>query len=161
MLFDETHGRILIFFTSRCEGSEAACEGSYAISHTLIFIEGFTTTFEILQTYQPTANEIGFRVPYMPEGFQYADYFDTYWGDLATVGDWSQAQPLQCGYPATPPSVGDYLTVEDNLPALAPGHGRYYVTAVHHEGQVRYGRKSSGGIRTGRDPAVLPECAIQ
>ena len=39
--------------------------------------------FEILQTYTPTANEVSFRVPYMPEGFQYADYFDTYYGDLA------------------------------------------------------------------------------
>ena len=53
---------------------------------------------------------IGFRVPYMPEGNQYADFFDTYTGDLATVGDWSQLQPLACGYPATAPSVGDYLT---------------------------------------------------
>ena len=50
-------------------------------------ISGFATTFEILQTYQPTANEISFRVPYMPEGFQFADYFDTYYGNLRTVGD--------------------------------------------------------------------------
>jgi len=67
----------------------------------------------------------------MPEGFQHADYFDTFYGDLATVGDWSQAQPLQCGYPATAPSVGDYLTVEDTLPTPSPGQGYYYVTAVN------------------------------
>jgi len=95
-----------------------------------VAISGFATTFEILQTYTPTAGPLSFRVPYMPEGFQYADFFDTYYGDLATVGDWSQARPLQCGYPATPPSVGDYLTVEDTLPDPAPGAGRYYVTAV-------------------------------
>ena len=83
---------------------------------------------------------------------------DTYWGDLATVGDWSQAQPLQCGYPATAPSVGDYLTVDDTLPTPAPSHGYYYVTAVNYQGDIRYGRKLSGGVLTGRDPAVLPAC---
>jgi len=121
-------------------------------------IGGFSTTFEILQTYQPTTDEIGFRVPCMPEGFQYADYFGTYYGDLATVGDWSQAQPLQCGYPATPPNVGDYSTVADTLPTPGLGHGYYYVTAVTYQGQTRYGRKCINGVVSGRDPAVLPGC---
>ena len=87
-----------------------------------------------------------------------AGYFDTYYGDLATVGDWSQAQPLQCGYPASPPSVGDYLTVTDPLPTPSPGHGRYYVTAVTYQGERRYGRKRDSGILAARDPAVLPAC---
>lgn len=60
--------------------------------------------------------------------------------------------------PAAPPSVGDYLAVADPLPTPAPGHGRYYVTAVSYQGQRRYGRKSSGGVLSGRDPAVLPAC---
>ena len=114
--------------------------------------------FDILQTYTPTSGPISFRVPYMPEGFQHADFFDTYYGDLATVGDWSKVQPLQCGYPATAPAVGDYLTVEDTPLPLESGQGRYFVTAVTHQGQRRYGRKSSGGVLTGRDPAVLPGC---
>ena len=71
---------------------------------------------------------------------------------------WSQAKPLQCGYPATAPSVGDYLTVADTLPALEPGQGRYFVTAVSHLGETRYGRKSSSGVLTGRDAALLPGC---
>ena len=50
------------------------------------------------------------------------------------------------------------LTVDDTLPALALDQGRYYVTAVTHQGQRRYGRKSGGGILTGRDPALLPGC---
>lgn len=54
--------------------------------------------------------------------------------------------------------VGDYLTVEDTLPTPAPGNGYYYVTAVNYQGQRRYGRKSTGGALTGRDPAVLPGC---
>ena len=83
---------------------------------------------------------------------------DTYYGDLATPGDWSQAQPLQCSYPATPPTVGDYLTVTDTLPNPAPGQGRYYVTAVTYQGQRRSGRKSSGGALSGRDATALPTC---
>ena len=59
---------------------------------------------------------------------------------------------------ASPPSVGDYLTVADPLPAPSPGHGRYYVTAVNYQGQTRYGRKASGGVLSGRDPGVLPGC---
>ena len=121
-------------------------------------ISGFTTQFEVLQTYTPTSGPISFRVPQLPEGFQHADFFDTYYGDINTVGDWSQAQPLQCGFPATSPSVGDYLTVADTLPALKPGEGRYFVTAVTHLGETRYGRKSSGGVLTGRDPTLLSGC---
>jgi hypothetical protein len=154
ILFDPIDGRFVLPMKNECTGSGCG----YPVAGWTVAIEGFATTFEVLQTYTPTVNEIGFRVPYMPEGFQYADYFDTYWGDLATVGDWSQSQPLQCGYPASPPTLGDYLTIGDNLPALEPGQGRYYVTAAHHQGQTRYGRKSSGGVLTGRDPTVLSGC---
>ena len=66
---------------------------------------------------------------------------------------------LQCGFPVSSPSAGDYLTVADTLPALEPGEGRYYVTAVTYQGDTRYGRKSSGGVLTGRDPELLPGCA--
>jgi hypothetical protein len=38
--------------------------------------DGFATTFEILQTYTPVASQLGFRVPYIPEGFQYAAWVD-------------------------------------------------------------------------------------
>ena len=135
------------------------CE--YSPGASLVAIIGFATAFDILQTYTPTSGPLTFRVPYMPEGFQFADFFDTYHGDLATVGDWSQAQPLQCGFPATAPSVGDFLTVADPLPNPAPGQGRYYVTAVNYQGQRRYGRKAVNGVLSGRDPAVLPDCTAQ
>ena len=70
-----------------------------------------------------------------------------------------QAQPLHRAYPATAPSVGDYLTVDDTLPRPAPNRGYYYVTAVNYQGQRRYGRQSNGGVLSGRDPAVLPGCS--
>jgi len=62
---------------------------------------------------------------------------------------------LQCGYPASPPSVGDYLTVADPLPTPSPGQGRYYVTAVTYLGERRYGRKRSGGVLSGRGAGVV------
>lgn len=161
LAFDPTLGRLYLLLRTHCGGSSCSVSGGPVPSYYgrwIAAISGFTTTFEILQTYTPASGPISFRVPYMPEGFPAADYFDTYYGDLATVGDWSQAQPLQCGYPATVPSVGDYLEVADPLPNPEPGHGRYYVTAVTHQGQRRYGRKSSGGVLSGRDPAVLPTC---
>ena len=80
----------------------------------------------------------------MPEGLQYADYFDTYRGDLATVGGWSQAQPSQCGYPATPPSVGDYLTVEDTLCRLLL---RVAATATWPRSAIK-GSGATNGSRT-------------
>ena len=166
VLFDPTNGHLLVTTGVFCTGGQQGecpyvgdCNSGGCLPPLRVFrITGFATTFEILQTYTPSANELSFRVPYMPEGFQFADYFDTYYGDLASVGDWSQAQSLQCGYPASPPNVGDYLTVTDTLPTPTPGQGYYYVTAVNYQGQRRYGRKSSGGVLTGRDPAVLPGC---
>jgi hypothetical protein len=158
MIFIEETGSLLLFQMGSSCVEPFSCN-AYEYVLWVAEIRGFPTTSDILQTYEPPSGPISFRVPYMPEGFQQADYFDTYYGDLATVGDWSKAQPLECGYPATAPSVGDYLTVEDTLPPLEPGQGRYYVTAVTHQGQMRYGRKSSGGVLTGRDPAVLPGCA--
>jgi len=153
LMFDKERGAMIV--NARLESPL----GRYESMNWLLSIEGFATTFEILQTYTPPSGPISFRVPYMPEGLQFADWFDTYYGTLATVSDWSQLQPLQCGYSASPPSVGDYLTVADPLPTPSPGHGYYYVTAVNFMGERRYGRKRTGGVLSGRDPAVLPACA--
>jgi len=61
-------------------------------------------------------------------------------------------------YPAATPHVGDYITVADTVPTPVPGRGIYYVTAATYQGATRYGRKTSNGHLTGRDPAVLPTC---
>ena len=64
------------------------------------------------------------------------------------------------GYPETGPrpETGDYLTVADTVPNPAPGHAVYYLTAVTHAGETRAGRKSEGGVLSGRDSSGLPEC---
>jgi len=40
----------------------------------------------------------------------------------------------------------------------APGQGIYYVTSATYQGATRYGRKTTAGHLTGRDPALLPVC---
>ena len=150
--FDPYSGSLYVFFQN-------ISKGAYPAAWQKLGLDGFATVFDVLQTFTPTADAIGFRVPYMPDGFPAADWFNSYYGDLATVGDWSQAQPLQCSYPASMPTVGDYLTVVDPLPDPAPGTGRYYFTSVNYQGQIRYGRKAAGGVLSGRDPAVLPACS--
>lgn len=62
------------------------------------------------------------------------------------------------GYPAAAPHVGDYLTVADTIPMPEPGQGVCYVTAATYQGATRYGRKTTAGHLSGRDPAVLPVC---
>jgi len=65
---------------------------------------------------------------------------------------------MRCDYPATPPIIGDYLTVSDTSPQPAVGQANYIVTAVTNGTQRRYGRKLINGMMSGRDPALLPGC---
>ena len=121
-------------------------------------IDGFPTMFDVLQSYTPTADSLGFRVPVMPEGLRSADHFDTYWGHVSDLPDFTLAQPMQCNYPASLPQAGDHLTVPDTSPLPSPGSVNYTVTAVTNGAQRRYGRKLINGVMSGRDPALLPAC---
>lgn len=152
--FDRSNGRVLAHLASVCQGG--GC--SYGTRHWVASIAGFTTLFEVLQTYDPVTNQLAFRVPYMPEGMGGVDYFDTYYGSLSTPIDFTQAQALQCQYPGATPNVGDFLTVADTLPNPSAGHGYYFVTAATYQGQKRYGRQGTTGQLTGRDPQLLPAC---
>ena len=100
IIFDAVNGSLIIPVHTYCN----MCDGAYPNQYRFFAINGFPPLLELFQTYTRTASELSFRVSAMPEGFQFADRFDTYVGDLATVGNWSQAQPHQCGYPASPPS---------------------------------------------------------
>ena len=123
----------------------------------IVKICGLPTLLDIAQSYEPITDTLRFVAPQYPEGLDAADHFDTYWGELADL-DFTQAQGLRCNYPAPIPQAGDYLQVNDTLPEPALGHGYYYVTAVTHMGETRYGRKSTGGQLSGRDPVLLPGC---
>jgi hypothetical protein len=130
----------------------------YEQGYTALAFEGFATLFDIFQSFTPQLAALGFHVPAHPEGLAGANSFDTFWGPLAKPLDFTQAHPLACDYPATPPHVGDYLTVPDTVPTPAPGQGVYYVTSATYQGATRYGRKTTAGHLTGRDPALLPAC---
>jgi hypothetical protein len=160
LMFDPVHGRLLVPLISYCAGTcpcGSYCSGEGYGGRWIAAIEGFTTLYEIRESFTPQAS-IGFRVPVLPEGMPGADHFDTYWGNLSHPLDFTQAHALQCNYPAAAPHVGDYLTVADPLPNPEPGTGRYYVTAATYQGATRYGRKTTAGHLSGRDPAVLPAC---
>jgi hypothetical protein len=155
--FDPAKGRL--YFSFVAEGVYFGPQPYGPAVQRCVF-SGFATLYDVLQTFTPQAAAIGFRVPYMPEGLGGADHFDTYWGSLTKPIDFTQAHPLQCGYPATPPQIGDYESASDSLPVPAPDTGYYYVTATTYQGQTRYGRKTSNGHLSGRDPALLPACTI-
>ena len=162
LTFDPVHGRLLVSLHSYCTPNYGCCCGGVPPEYNgwwIAAIGGFTTLYEIQQGYVPVPGGFGFRIPAYPEGMFAVDHLDTYWGTLSTVGDWSQAQPLQCDYPATPPSVGDYLTVNDSLPDPPAGHGRYYVTAATYQGETRAGRRATNGVLRGRDFTRTPACA--
>ena len=91
LFFDSPAGRLLV----KSRNTAGAVSGTQVFA-----IRGFASLFDVAQTFSPVETYVGFRVPYMPEGLPAADRFDTYYGTLSTVGDWSQAQPLQCGYPS-------------------------------------------------------------
>jgi hypothetical protein len=158
---DNTNGYLYLKLRTYCShwNSGSSCNYSETnYGHEVIRLRGLDTLFEILQTYTPTADALQFRVPAHPEGLRSADYFDTYWGNVSELPDFTQAQPMECHYPPTPPAVGDYLTVADTSPQPPPGAANYTVTAVTSGTQRRYGRKLINGVMSGRDPALLPGC---
>ena len=160
--FDRIHGRFIIALNSVCadlsQSNESRCATNTYDGWWIAGIDGFAPLLEIFQSYVPQTASVGFTVPLMPEGMSGADHFDTYWGNLTHPLDFTQAHGLQCNYPAAAPHVGDYVTVADTLPDPTPGTGRYYVTAATYQGATRYGRKTTAGHLSGRDPAVLPVC---
>ena len=160
LLFDPISGRLYVGLVDDCmdPGPGYPSCTFYNPGRWIAALDGFTPLFEILQTYTPTADALQFRVPAHPEGLRSADHFDIYWGHVSDLPDFTQAQPMVCNYPATPPAADDYMTVADTSPAPPPGSANYTVTAVTYGAQRRYGRKLINSVMSGRDPALLPAC---
>lgn len=157
ILFDASSGRLLVWLTTLCDVTGQPYEGGRWIAA----IEGLATTFEVLQTYVPQPAQVGFRVPYMPEGFRSADRFDTFYGNVSDLPDFTVAHPMACNVPGDhAPQMGEYITIPDTSPLPTAGAASYIVTAVTHGGQKRYGRKRIAGVLSGRDPALLPACPV-
>ena len=153
--FDEINGCIYLSLTysigTCCPSGSSQSESGRGV----IRVCGLPTVAALMQSFE-TANMLSFRVPRFPNGLVGADWFDTYYGDLTNPLTLSNAQPLQCGYPANRPNAGDYVTI-DSMPAPDPGEGVYVLTAARYQAERRLGRQSSGGQLTGRADG-LPEC---
>lgn len=157
--FDAVNGRLLMPMEDE---TRAAPPGTPVYGGTWVAsISGFTPLFEVLQTYTPTSDALTFRVPAHPEGLRSADRFDSYWGRVSDLPDFTAANPMACNLPGDHvPQPGEYVTIPDTSPHPKPGAGNYIITAVTHEGETRYGRKRIGDVLSGRDPVLLPACSV-
>ncbi len=152
---DATNGRLFVVVQMYCD----ACNWPSFMRQELIAFDGFTSLFDILQSFTPA--QVGFRVPVMPEGMRAVDHFDTYWGALNGPLDLASAQPLYCAYPAAPPKPGDYLPVAATVPRPAPGSVNYVLTSATYQGNTRAGRAVVNGRLVGRDASGLPACVTE
>lgn len=153
--FDATNGRIIIAMSESMRTTSPDQEFDFHVA--LIQISGLPKLFDTLLTFAP-GGQLSAVVPAHPDGFRSADSIQVWTGDVRSMPDWSQAQPLMCSE-ATNPVPGQVVTVADTLPDPAAGHGRYYITASQHGGDRRLGRQYFGGAFSAREPAVLPICA--
>jgi len=153
-LFDATNG--LLHLT----GSVQERDGSgnlIANDRGWVVISGFPTMFDTLLSFDPGGQSMRILAPAMPDGFRSADSLQVWTGDLRTLPDWTQAQPLACTA-ATSPPPGQVVTVSDGLPDPAVGHGRYYLVASQSGQDRRLGRQFVNGAFSARPPALLPGC---
>jgi hypothetical protein len=161
LAFDPHAGRLYVFLAAKVNqqgGSGSLSRNSPPWNQKTIFaFDGFATTFELQQTYEPP-QALSIQVPARPEGLAGADHFDTYWGSLGGPIDLASAQPLHCGYPAAPPVVGERIEFADSLATPPLGSGYWYLTAVTYQGETRAGRRAVHGQLTGRNAGLLPAC---
>jgi hypothetical protein len=150
LFIDATAGRILMTaYADYC----SPCTGEIGI----VEISGLPTLFDTLLTFIPDGQTISLLTPAHPDGFRSADSLQLWSGDLHSLPDWSQAQPLACAA-AISPTPGQIVTVADTFPNPSVGQGRYYVTASQHGTDRRLGRQLIGQTMTARNPALLPVC---
>jgi len=151
-VIDATSGRIWIMVNAWISGipPTPSTVGTVEIS-------GLPTLFDTLLTFIPDSQTISLVTPTHPDGFRSADSMQVWTGDVRSMPDWSQAQPMTCGA-AVSPTPGQVVTVADTLPDPAVGEGRYYITAVQHGADRRLGRQYVNATFSARDPNPLPVC---
>jgi len=154
--FDSLNGKLVFFLRMKCRtGVGGVC---YPDEKHIVSFSGFAPLLEIVQSYDPNIASLEFAVPALPEGLPFANHFDSYWGTVDSLPDFTQSHPMSCSYPASAPVIGDFLTVADTSPTPPLGHANYIVVAVTHGTDRRYGRQLTGSTMTGRNPALLPVC---
>jgi hypothetical protein len=155
VLFDVTSGALLIYrdvYMYDGTTSEITAHDRGVIS-----VTGFTPLFDTFLTFVPGQQTLNLLTPAHPDGFRSADSFQVWVGDVRTMPDWSQAEPLTC-VAAQEPTPGQLVSVADTLPDPAVGQGRYYLVASQSEAERRLGRQYVNGTLSARLPAGLPAC---
>lgn len=127
------------------------------ISYGLIEISGLPRLFDTFVTFVPGGSALSVVAPALPDAFDHADALQVWTGDVRSMPDWSQAQPLACAA-AVSPVPGTVLTVADLLSPPALGQARYYLVASQSGMNRRLGRQYTAGKFSARDPATLPAC---
>lgn len=152
---DSINGRLYLAVRS------AALGGAYD-GYGVLMISGLPTLLDIIPTFQPATQTLGWVAPKHPEALPAADRFLVYAGDIATLhadGDFTRAVPVDCAVSdSSAPRAGDFLSILDPLPDPAPGQGSYALIGVEYAGQRRFGRQNLGGTLSGRDPSTFGGC---
>jgi hypothetical protein len=151
--FDVTNGSILLVVRSQRMTPQGGDEERIG----LLEISGFPKLFDTLLTFVPGGQSIGILTPAHPDGFRSADSLQVWTGNLRSLPDWSDAQPLTCNS-TTSPTPGQAVSVVDTLPDPPVGQGRYYLTASVNGPDRRLGRQYLNGAFSARDPSTLPVC---
>jgi len=143
-----------------CEVPDNCCVATCDLrtgSAAKVVISGLPGMFDTLLTFIPSQPALNIQTPAMPDGFRSANSLQVWTGDVRSMPDWSQAQPLTCSA-ATNPTPGQIVTVPDTLPDPVVGYGRYYITASQSGANRRLGRQYVNGAFSAREPAGLPVC---
>jgi hypothetical protein len=162
-IFDPVQGTMQFF----ARGQECLCipdinwpcttVSCTAEQHFTATVDGFPRLFDTLLTFIPGQQAMSIVTPAHPDGFRSADSLQVCTGDVRTMPDWSQAQPLACTA-AVNPTPGQVVSVADPLPNPAVGEGRYYLVASQSGPDRRLGGQYVNAAFLAREPAGLPVC---
>jgi hypothetical protein len=153
--FDATNGRVVI--AGRLQVWDRTLDHPTEDLVGLIEVSGFPKLFDTLLTFIPTQPALNILTPGLPDGFRSADSLQVWTGNLRSMPDWSQAQPLAC-MAAQNPTPGQIVSVPDTLPNPTVGEGRYYLVASQSGADRRLGRQYVNRAFSAREPAGLPAC---
>ena len=153
---DVTNGVMLIGLKGECFTDTCSLANDTVEHLAVVRVTGLPALLDVIESYQPSS-ALSFRLPVHPEGLPTGDQYDVYHGDLASLPDLSQAQPLACDV-AAGKTAGERVQVADTLPDPAAGEARYYLTAISSGIETRAGRTRQGAGLTGRPAASLPPC---
>jgi hypothetical protein len=155
---DAAQGDLLLSFRGQCLSAACAAESDVEEHLATLRVGGLPELFDIACSFVPSG-ALSCRVPAVPEGLPTGSSLDVYSGELASLPDLSQAEPLGCDV-APYALPGEYLTFVDPRPDPPPGTGRYYLVVTVAGAERRAGRQRVDGQFSGREANALPGCTL-